>query len=180
MYTKTEIVQGTGIRRKYKKVHYFNCDNCQTEFTKDTSSISTTRLNNNVRHYCGNCKSAISAYSGSKQKLKRQAKIGNKATTKHGYVEIFVGFTTSYSGVARGWMREHVKVMQDFLNRPLQTGEVVHHVDGDKKNNDISNLDLCLVQEHNNAHAKIEQLIFELLKQGKAGYDKTNKLYYLK
>lgn len=180
MYTKTEVVRGTGLRRKYKKIHHFTCDGCQTNFCRDSSQISNTRLNNSVNHYCSNCKAVMGSYSGAKKKLKRQAKIGNKVITTHGYVEIFVGYTTNYSGTKHGWIREHVKVMQDSLGRPLQKGEVVHHIDGEKKNNDIGNLDLCSVKEHNNAHAKIEQIVFELLKQGKVDYDKTNKRYYLK
>ena len=178
MYTKTETIRGTG--RKFKKIHYFTCDRCSVSFIRDTGQVSSTKLNNHVKHFCSGCYSPATIGSLGSGKHKLTCQIGNKLITKHGYVEICVGHSTTYSGVKSGYIREHVKIMQDFLNRPLQKGEVVHHIDGDKKNNDISNLDLCSVQEHNNAHAKIEQLVFELLKQGKAGYDKTNKLYYLK
>lgn len=40
--------------------------------------------------------------------------------------------------------------MEQYLGRPLQSKEVVHHIDGNKQNNDISNLMLLDDQE---AHA---------------------------
>lgn len=35
---------------------------------------------------------------------------------------------------------EHRVVAEKMLGRPLRKGEVVHHIDGDKRNNDPSNL----------------------------------------
>jgi hypothetical protein len=49
----------------------------------------------------------------------------------------------------------------------------------DKLNNNIENLDICSVSEHNNCHAKAEKIVFQLYKEGKVGYDKTKKIYYL-
>lgn len=41
-----------------------------------------------------------------------------------------------------GYVREHRLAMEKKLRRYLLPGEVVHHVDGDKKNNKIANLRL--------------------------------------
>jgi transposase-like protein len=41
-----------------------------------------------------------------------------------------------------GYVRKHRKVMSEDLGRPLKDHEVVHHIDGDKKNNHIDNLRL--------------------------------------
>lgn len=46
----------------------------------------------------------------------------------------------------------HRKVMEQHLGRKLRSDEIVHHIDGDKLNNDISNLQLTNRSEHINMH----------------------------
>ena len=41
--------------------------------------------------------------------------------------------------------------------RKLQSNEVVHHIDGNKLNNDISNLKVLSISEHNRIHATESQ-----------------------
>lgn len=49
----------------------------------------------------------------------------------------------------------HRVVAEQILGRPLKKGEVVHHIDGDKRNNDPSNLMVFENQsEHATWHAK--------------------------
>ena len=45
-------------------------------------------------------------------------------------------------------MDEHRKMMEDHLGRKLTSCEIVHHIDGDTKNNDIENLQVMSVEEH--------------------------------
>lgn len=45
-------------------------------------------------------------------------------------------------------IREHRLVMEKFIGRKLLRNEIVHHIDGDKKNNDIKNLQLMTFQQH--------------------------------
>jgi len=47
---------------------------------------------------------------------------------------------------------EHRLVMEQHLGRKLTFYEVVHHIDGDKYNNDLSNLELCTRKEHSIIH----------------------------
>jgi hypothetical protein len=48
---------------------------------------------------------------------------------------------------------EHRLVMEAHLGRKLNKGEIVHHIDGNRMNNDLSNLKLCAsVKEHNELH----------------------------
>ena len=55
----------------------------------------------------------------------------------------------------KGAINEHVFVMSEILGRPLTALEVVHHRDGDPKNNLPSNLMLCTDQAaHLLQHAK--------------------------
>ncbi|MBN2312337.1 MAG: HNH endonuclease [Sedimentisphaerales bacterium] len=47
---------------------------------------------------------------------------------------------------------EHRYVMQQFLGRPLLRTEIVHHKDGNPRNNSIDNLRLMSPQEHARHH----------------------------
>ena len=48
--------------------------------------------------------------------------------------------------------REHRAVMEEAVGRPLKKGEVVHHWDEDKKNNNLNNLALF---RHQSAHLRL-------------------------
>jgi hypothetical protein len=52
-----------------------------------------------------------------------------------------------------GDILEHRKIMQDHLGRLLSPEEIVHHKDGNKQNNEISNLELMTQNQHARHHA---------------------------
>jgi hypothetical protein len=52
-----------------------------------------------------------------------------------------------------GWIEEHRYVMEKSLGRKLTKNEIVHHIDHDKLNNDISNLELTSRSEHMRHHS---------------------------
>ena len=65
-----------------------------------------------------------------------------------------------------GWVREHVKVMSDFLGRPIKNKEIIHHIDFDKYNNNINNLYLCNnKQNHGKIHNSLNILIKDMFKK---------------
>ena len=47
---------------------------------------------------------------------------------------------------------EHRLVMQQFLGRVLRTEEIIHHKDGDGRNNAIENLQIMTRSEHSRYH----------------------------
>jgi len=48
----------------------------------------------------------------------------------------------------------HRIVAEQMLGRPLKKGEIVHHIDGNKRNNDPSNLMVMTQSEHCRLHFK--------------------------
>ncbi len=52
----------------------------------------------------------------------------------------------------RNGRHEHRLVAEQTLGRPLKAGEIVHHIDGNIRNNDPSNLQVMTQAEHMRAH----------------------------
>lgn len=75
-----------------------------------------------------------------------------------------------------GYVREHTMVIVDSIKRLTKKEEVVHHIDGDKSNNELENLLLCPTQrEHNRVHTKMEIFVEKLIREGKVYYDREKK-----
>lgn len=55
-----------------------------------------------------------------------------------------------------------------------EKGEQIHHIDGDRLNNNFDNLILCTVSEHTEIHKKYEQLVFDLIKNGIVKFNKKD------
>src|SRR5215510_7860300 len=75
---------------------------------------------------------------------------GGRALDRMGYVNVWLPPTHEFICMARnkaaksgsGYVFEHRLVMAEYLGRPLREFEEVHHVDGNKSNNAIENLQL--------------------------------------
>jgi hypothetical protein len=68
---------------------------------------------------------------------------------KHGkYIEV---------KTENGWKKEHRYVMESHLGRLLEKNEVVHHIDGDKSNNDVDNLVVMDRAEHTKMHNSVKR-----------------------
>ena len=84
---------------------------------------------------------------------------GGKMLSSHGYVLVRVSKDHPHAIVFGdqgyyGYCYEHIFVMTEHLGRPLKDGEIVHHKDGNKENNDLSNLDLLEKSIHAKHHNK--------------------------
>ena len=54
---------------------------------------------------------------------------------------------------AQGYIRLHRLIMSEYIGRPLEENEEVHHRDGDTFNNDLSNLELLDHSSHSSISA---------------------------
>jgi len=66
-----------------------------------------------------------------------------------------------------GYVSEHRMVASEMLGRPLTKQDIIHHIDGDRTNNNEQNLFITNKRGHRLAHANLMQIGYELLKQGK-------------
>ncbi len=65
-------------------------------------------------------------------------------------------------------------------NHYLKPEEVIHHVNGDKQNNHIENLYLCKNNSHHRGiHAKMEQFLFGLIREGTVTFDPDTEEFHL-
>lgn len=77
---------------------------------------------------------------------------GGRIVASNGYVLIRVG-TDHPLADNRGYAYEHRLVAQEKMGRALAEGEVIHHIDGNKQNNDPSNLIIVSTHsEHMHLH----------------------------
>ena len=76
---------------------------------------------------------------------------GGRTITGEGYVSVR---SDDYPTMRnkQGYIPEHRLVMAQYLERPLYRWETVHHIDGDRTNNSIENLQLR-VGQHGNGRA---------------------------
>ena len=81
------------------------------------------------------------------------------------------------------YKKEHILVMEQHIGRELDTckgggGECVHHIDGDKLNNSIDNLELCIdTRDHRNLHYSLQRVAYELVQNGTIAFNKEKREY---
>lgn len=82
---------------------------------------------------------------------------GGKSITPHGYVLVLVK-AGHHLANAHGYAYEHRLVAEEKLGRRLVKGEEVHHIDGNKQNNDPANIEVLDRAEHAKQHRKRKDL----------------------
>jgi hypothetical protein len=169
--------------QRTKTLTHWKCDKCGEKFSK----VRNGKYNSNAKSYCGSCVSKIgvnklagAAGYESKIRNKLEPKVGSIIIDKEGYPRIYIGKNYPYRKGGYSYIREHQYIMEMHLERRLEKGEIVHHIDGNKRNNSLDNLYLTTVEEHNKLHAESERILFELYKKGIVIFDKKVGRYFLK
>ena len=84
---------------------------------------------------------------------------------------------------AHNYVPYHRLVMENYIGRYLNKDEVVHHKDGNKNNNDISNLELMKNSEHSKEHNRYKMHImveFQCPMCGKISYKRKHDTFLSK
>ena len=92
------------------------------------------------------------------QRKPKQEKPKKKDTFHKVYTISWNGYKMIYLPIhphcdGKGYIREHILVMEKYLGRYLTEDEIVHHIDENKLNNDINNLKLMTKYEHKCYHS---------------------------
>lgn len=164
-------------REKYDGLNTY-CKKCATLLVK-RNKIKNIKITKRKCLICGKfltnfqkktCSNKCSAIYSDRFKKKKHWRMVN------GYKEIY----SPESGRKNKFVREHLKVMSDYLRRLVKYPENVHHIDGDKLNNIIKNLCLCKnISEHTKIHKSMEELVFKLYKMGLVRFNTKTKRYEL-
>ncbi len=130
------------------------CKVCGKEFHRQKSREKY----NGGNHYCSkSCRNAD--YSGDNHHMWK----GGRRVRDDGYVDVAKSLVPpEYHCMlrkAQNVVMEHRLVMAMHLGRPLESWEVVHHVDHNRSNNDISNLELHSAHEHAGITASERKLL---------------------
>lgn len=91
---------------------------------------------------------------------RRRLPQGSKLSDGKGYVWVKAADHPSANGA--GYVHEHRMVAERALGRRLKKGEVVHHVNGDKRDNRNENLLICSRSYHHELHNHMSYLFQRL------------------
>lgn len=81
---------------------------------------------------------------------------GGRSVASNGYVLIRVGVAHHLADV-RGYAYEHRLVAEGKLGRRLVSGEQVHHLDGNRANNDSANIEVVESLAHHRVHHRTQK-----------------------
>lgn len=88
-----------------------------------------------------------------------RSQVAREGRRENGYGYVLIRRPEHPSANANGYILEHRLVMSEHLGRPLEANEVVHHRNGNVKDNRIENLELLGGRsEHNTLHGNLGDL----------------------
>ncbi len=92
----------------------------------------------------------------------KQKHQGNKKRAINGY--ILIKDYNHPNKNSHNDILEHIKVMSEFLNRPIKKGEIIHHINMVRDDNRLENLYLySSIASHVKAHGRLNKLVKKLI-----------------
>lgn len=104
--------------------------------------------------------------------LRKRTQLGLKK--KHGNPYLHSGYMYSSS---EKWV--HRTIAERKIKRNLLKSEVVHHINGNKLDNNENNLYVCDKRKHGLVHHSLEISAFELYERGYIGFDEISGEYFV-
>ncbi len=107
---------------------------------------------------------------------------GGEYVSTDGYKMVKAEGETHPSGRQK-YKKEHILIYEKFSGEELKTqagnmGQQIHHIDGDKLNNNIENLVFCEnTREHRNFHCQLEEIALQLVRENIIIFDKKDNKY---
>lgn len=136
-----------GVNERIYQPYTTDCPNCGKEFTPNKKQLRSLAVGKQKRAYCSPlCARQHMAIknAGSNNPKWRGGKVDD-----HGYNSVHMpGYHE-----ASPYVLEHRLIMERVLGRKLEDGEIVHHKNGDKKDNRPENLEVLTISEHMRHHA---------------------------
>jgi len=81
--------------------------------------------------------------------------------TSHGYEKIYIGIG-DYRADSKGYAYVHRLVASNILGRDLMKGEQVHHIDGNRLNNDETNIAVLPSKKHHAVFHRKPQSMYRM------------------
>jgi len=125
---------------------YSYCPECRSKFELNEYQRSGIRKNKYKEIFCSHkCQ-----LKRNHKKYNKQIGIDNRFKISETKLKAFEGISTHYRKVMG--VHEHRTIAEIKLGRKLRKGEIVHHKNGDKRDNRISNLQVMTQSEHARLH----------------------------
>lgn len=128
-------------------------------------------------HYKSHSDKEIGEMLGSSEGIvyRKREELGLTIITRKPFVQ--AGYYRQYVDGKRVWTHRHEA--EKKIGRKLNPSEPVHHIDGDKLNNNHENLYVCKDKsDHGRVHDSLEEVAFSLYKLGVIKFDEEKGEYY--
>lgn len=133
-------------------------------------------LRDKNKHLCKNCSAKkagrektgkYTAYNKGGVKNPNSILKGSTYKNTHGYLETYLGLNHGFGNRKDKFVLQHRLIAELKIGRKLLKGELVHHVDNNRTNNQPDNLYVCPnISTHRKIHSNLEDIAFKLVEAG--------------
>ena len=167
----------TGLQYRNKdwlEDQYWNKEKSQNQIAKECN-VAPITIGRNMEKFNIPKRSLSEATKGINKGDKHGNWKGGRSEV-NGYIYLYK--PEHHKSTQKGYVLEHILVVEEKLGRYLEPGEVVHHINGIKDDNCSENLIVC---DNQSKHRKSENSLLKclplLLKNGYLIFNKKKKIY---